>query len=159
MSKPQFEVDVSFAPFSRSTNESDDGRILAAQVREAVEGCINLDAHPNSAITVAIKFLQAPCELEALVGPCITAASIALRDAGISMDDFVIAVSLPARKSSQLDTPINKGCATIGLSLSDKKVRYLHVKDSIPSAADLESMVGEAEMLIESICSRVGLSQ
>jgi hypothetical protein len=102
-----------------------------------------------------IKILQARCDFEDLLGPCITGSSIALRDADISMDDFVIAVSCKSRAGAIEGSAATN---TIGISLKDQKVRYMNLRDLVKSQAEIESIIGEASNIIDVISSRIGFS-
>ncbi|KAJ2079878.1 Exosome non-catalytic core component [Coemansia sp. RSA 988] len=111
-------VEFNVAPFStseRRKRSKGDKRLLevASFVRQAFEGAIQRSVYPRSQIDIYLHLLQHD---GGTLETCINAATLALIDAGISMDDYVCActagfidevpvLDLNAVEESSIETP------------------------------------------------------
>ncbi|PIA17410.1 exosome component 4 [Coemansia reversa NRRL 1564] len=111
-------VEFNVAPFStseRRKRSKGDKRLLevASFVRQAFEGAIQRSVYPRSQIDIYLNLLQHD---GGTLETCINAATLALIDAGISMDDYVCActagfidevpvLDLNAVEESSIETP------------------------------------------------------
>ncbi len=161
VSRPQFEIDVSFAGFS-GDHEDDPSfaRILSTFTREAVEASLDLASHPNSAITVSIKVLEFDGNLDSLISPCINGTTIALEDAGIALHDIVLSVSIPVRGLDGADRPDvekDESLASIAMVVGTSDVRFINFRGKVGNPLIVQALVQRANNLVFNLSEHLGV--
>jgi ribonuclease PH len=136
------------------SDPSELGRTLAAFTKEAIEGSLDFDTHPNSAISVHIKVLESGKNVDAVTAACITASSLALRDAGITTSDTVLGVCISP------DSGTAQGrSASLAMSIKDKQVRFLNLSGVYENGTVVDSLINVGESIVGELGDRLGLRE
>ena len=149
-----FDVEVSFASFAnRKSDPVDLSRDLTSYIKEGIEGSLNLELYPYSAVTVYVKVLQCGESIHSLLSPALTAAVAACKHAGIAMKDDVVSVPIAiTEEGAYLVDPEDSivgslPCASIGMTAAGRAMTVFHftgvasgidVMDSMANVADAE---------------------
>ena len=96
--------------------------------------------------------MEGSSSLAHLTAACITAGSVALRDAGIVMNDMVVSVPVDSSVGSE-----NSSC--IAMLIKSKKICFIDMSGIIASASEIDTIVHMGQSLIEDVVDRLGLSE
>ena len=158
ITRAKLEVEASFTPFaSRSVDSSDFERDLAAYVKEAIEGFVELDLYPFSAIYVDIKVVECGGTLTTIISPAITAASRAFREAGISMKEEIVSVAIGVIPSGELLVDPEESfvsmipCCVVAIGTTTRRIALLHTTGVLKGSEVIEAVVTAADSLVSEL--------
>ena len=134
-------------------------------MKEAVEGSLNLDSHPSSSTTIQIKILEAAGGLHSIVAPAIIASSVACREAAINMNDEVICMCISTDKSGDMThfsghvSSRESSSVAVAFKVRSRQVSFIDLIGKMSDAEAIEAVIHTADSLVESMCTRLGISQ
>jgi ribonuclease PH len=164
INRSAFEVDVSYAPFAvlQIPNFPDLSKEIAAYVKEAVESSLCLELYPQTAVTIYIKILQCGSSIHTILPVAITASSLACKQAGISIKDVVVGVSVAVSESGEYiinpsdDIATSQPCATIAMWKDNHQISFLHITGKLVGGEDtIDSIVNMADSAITEISNSI----
>lgn len=160
-----FDVEVSFASFANISSDSAElTRDLSSFVKEGIEGAISMEQYPHSSITVHIKVLQCGSSIHSLLSPSIVATGAALKEAGIRMNDKIIALPIAISKSGDyiLDAPdsvcLSCPTATIGLSVDSRQMTVFHMTGIVASIDMIDSLISVVDGSVNTLSTLIDRS-
>lgn len=160
--KAIFEVDVSFTAFAEYRSGVYSGKEIASYVKEAVEGCIDMDEYPQCAVTVFLKVIQSGQNLHSMISASVLAAMTACKSSGIKVRDEVICLPVAVLPSG--DLRLNPSdieatecpCVSIGLTVKGRQLCFMHLSGKLSKSVDeLDALVTLVDASVEEFRSLV----
>ena len=132
-------------------------------MKEAIEGSLNLDAHPSTSTSIYIKVLEGDGSIHSLAAGAIIAANAACREARISMFDDVLATCVRIDKSGGMSgysghlASSAQASLCVAVQLASKRVSFIDMTGQVTNADSVEEGITLAEHLVENMRARVDL--
>lgn len=146
-----FEVEASFASFIDSNkNELASTKEIASYVKEAVEGCVDMEKYPQCAVSVFLKIIQCGSgSIHNLLCASVLATFTALREAGIATSDELVCLPISLLPNGEFQINRADPCLTIGITVKSRKIAFIH------STGLLKEPIEQVESMVNLISSSI----